>query len=238
MKITKIERMEEDKIVVTQRKICPDCKKNKLLSFYSKDKNRKDGLCCYCKDCITKRIIKIKQKKNPNYKSYSEQLKERKGNGIDYIITSCGNKCYVDRENYEMISKYLWGESHGYAFTSIPKTSKKVLMHRMIMEPDTKNIVDHINGNPLDNRKSNLRLCKKQDNCRHRVKLSKNNTTGFNGIFIDKRRKNKYVAQINTNGKGIHIGCFRNINDAIHARRRTEEEYFGEFKPTIREVLI
>ena len=110
-------------------------------------------------------------------------------------------------------------------------------MHRLVMNAKDEDIIDHINGNKLDNRKSNLRLCTKQENCRHRVKLSSNNTSGYNGIYFDKRR-NKYVPQITINNKVTHIGMYAKVEDAIEARKNAEEEHFGEFKSTIRDGII
>lgn len=103
-------------------------------------------------------------------------------------------------------------------------------LHRVIMDAPVGMDVDHINGNPLDNRRSNLRICTHKENSRN-TKLAKNNTSGAIGVRWDKT-KNKWLARIKVDYKDIHIGRFNNFKDAVKARKDAEIKYFGEFAPS------
>ncbi len=87
--------------------------------------------------------------------------------------------------------------------------------------------IDHINGDGLDNRKSNLRICKHGEN-QYNSKMPKNNTSGYKGVYWDKRR-NKWISQININGKHVYIGQFINAIDAANAYDKAAMQYHKEF---------
>jgi hypothetical protein len=88
-------------------------------------------------------------------------------------------------------------------------------------------IVDHINGNTLDNRKLNLRICKNEENVRNQ-KLSKRNKTGYKGVSYNKRLE-KFCATIRFKNKTICLGHFENKIDAAIAYNNSAIKYFGEF---------
>jgi len=87
--------------------------------------------------------------------------------------------------------------------------------------------VDHINGNTLDNRKNNLRICSRTENSRN-TKLSKNNSTGYKGVTYYKR-DGKYVAKITVDRKRIHIGYFTTLIEAATAYDLMARKHFGEY---------
>ena len=91
----------------------------------------------------------------------------------------------------------------------------------------TKLIVDHINGNRLDNRKSNLRICHKEKNPIN-CKKYKNNTSGCKGVSWSKRL-NKWQVTININKRHIYLGLYSDLEEAITVRKEAEKKYFGEF---------
>jgi hypothetical protein len=94
-------------------------------------------------------------------------------------------------------------------------------------DKETKIIVDHINGNRLDCRKQNMRICHKEKNPIN-CKTYKSNTSGVKGVSWMKKLS-KYQASICVNGKSIYLGVHSDINDAIAARKEAENKYFGEF---------
>lgn len=102
-------------------------------------------------------------------------------------------------------------------------------MHRYILnENNPSNIIDHINRNKLDNRKSNLRNITNQGNAMN-TSVSKSNKTGHLGISLTSY--GKYRARIMVDGKEIRLGNFWNLNEAINARKKAEKKYFGDYAP-------
>lgn len=102
-----------------------------------------------------------------------------------------GRVALVDDEDYEWLSKYNWSltvpdrPSGGYAFRRDPKTGRMIGMHRMIMNPPEGFEVDHINGNTLDNRRSNLRIVSRAQSIVNRAAF-KNNRSGYKGVSFNK----------------------------------------------------
>jgi hypothetical protein len=88
-------------------------------------------------------------------------------------------------------------------------------------------VVDHINGDKLDNRKINLRLCTQQQNCMNSSLLS-NNTSGVKGVYWCNKRM-KWSAQITFKRKTISLGRHVEFESAVNARRLKELELFGEY---------
>lgn len=81
--------------------------------------------------------------------------------------------------------------------------------------------IDHVNGNGLDNRIVNLRCVSGKENIRN-CRLSKNNTSGVNGVWVQGGR---FVAEIMVNRKKISLGSYKNIDEAKEARRKAEIKY-------------
>lgn len=136
----------------------------------------------------------------------------------------------VDREDYESISKYHWYvTADGYAkhtFRSPDKPDKSILMHRYIMKTPQDLLTDHINGDKLDNRKSNLRFATPLQNAANR-KMVTSNTSGYVGV--DKRPYGKWRASIKINKKSFHIGNFDSPDIAHAAYLEKAKEIHGEF---------
>jgi len=88
-------------------------------------------------------------------------------------------------------------------------------------------VVDHINGNTLDNRKANLRLASRHDNARN-CKIPIDNKSGFKGVIWRPREK-KWYAQISVNKKTIYLGTFDDPHVASEAYQLAAKKYFGEF---------
>lgn len=83
--------------------------------------------------------------------------------------------------------------------------------------------IDHINGDPSDNRIANLRLATRQENNKNQ-KRRLDNKSGVTGVCWSKQRR-KWVARINVNGKRIYIGFFDEIGEAALARKNAERLY-------------
>jgi hypothetical protein len=89
------------------------------------------------------------------------------------------------------------------------------------------NQIDHINGVRDDDRIANLRDATNQQNTRNSAR-QRDNTSGTTGVYWHKRGL-VWVASIRVSGKLIHLGTFKDYEDAVSARKTAEERYFGEF---------
>lgn len=146
---------------------------------------------------------------------------------------------YVDDEDYELVSKYTWSlwfpktsKNSKYAVTSIRMPNKKyrqIRMHRMILGEDSSRI-DHIDGNGLNNCKSNLRLCNTGQN-RMNAKKHKNCTSIYKGVcFKPKNNKtNPWEVSIGVNKRRIHLGQYPTEEEAALVYNDAAVKYFGEF---------
>lgn len=145
-----------------------------------------------------------------------------------------GQVTIVDAADYKWLNQWKWCALKRpytfYAIRTIRKPNGKrilILMHRLILGTPEGMDSDHRNGDGLDNRRTNLRICTHQQNCRNR-KLVKNNTSGHKGVRWHVQNK-KWEAQIAIDGKQVYLGIYDNIDDAIASRQAKEKEVFGEF---------
>lgn len=140
-------------------------------------------------------------------------------------------RCIIDVEKIQELSKHIWGLTvAGYVATSISQTKKKALLiHRLVMgEIDGDLVVDHIDGNPLNNRMSNLRLATSSQNAMN-SRISSDNSSGVKGVSFDKSMS-KWQAYINIDYKKINLGYFSCLENAAKARKDAEIKYHGEFR--------
>ena len=135
----------------------------------------------------------------------------------------------LDLEDIPKVDNTVWSYATGGYIRTIYKDSKiSACIHRVILDINDPNVlVDHINMNRLDNRKSNLRIANKAENSMNRI-TPINNTYGFRGVSFDKRR-NKFRAYIKVNGKQISLGYYLDFKEAKKARLEGEKKYFKEF---------
>ena len=146
---------------------------------------------------------------------------------VSKIVTKAGEVILADAEDVDLLKRYSWCVSkQGYAVANIDGIARK--MNRYVLGFDECNgkTVDHINRNKLDNRKSNLRFATQAENSRNC-----NKTVGSVNPYVGVRKvgSGRYVARITYNRKGIHIGTFDTLSEAIEARKQGELKYHKEF---------
>lgn len=121
------------------------------------------------------------------------------------------------------ISDYKWTLSkRGYPV----KGGGVTLHHTIVGKPEKGLVVDHINRNRLDCRKSNLRFVTRHQNAQN-IGKQKNNTSGYRGVW--KTQNNTWAADIKVNYKKICLGRYLEIEDAARAYNKAAKQYFGEF---------
>jgi len=145
--------------------------------------------------------------------------------GLGY--TTKNEEFYFDLEDYKLLNSYSWHTTdNGYLTNNYEHTH--LYLHRLIMKVNKKDeIVDHINGNKLDNRKCNLRVCT-QSNNQMNCEKQKNNTSSVTGVSFH-YAKCKWRAYITINKKQIQLGHYNDFNDAVSARKSAEKIYFGKY---------
>ena len=138
-------------------------------------------------------------------------------NDVCYGTDSKGLVFIIDAEDYNKVKDICWVVSED-GRVSGRYNGKNVRLHRHILNAPTGTIVDHINHNPSDNRKKNLRYVTKSQNAMNRPSSG-----------ITKSSNGKYYARIGKDYKGIYLGCFNSFDEARKARLNAEEKYFGEY---------
>lgn len=88
-------------------------------------------------------------------------------------------------------------------------------------------VIDHVDGDPTNNRLKNLRLATFQQNMRN-SHVAKNNNSGFKGVSLNKK-SGRYVSYVNLNNQHIHLGSFETAEEAYEARCKASKELYKDF---------
>lgn len=111
------------------------------------------------------------------------------------------------------------------------KLTSAYLANFLMGHPLGGNLWDHVNGNPLDNRKANLRLATPAQNARN-LRLQARNKSGKAGVWFRHDRW-FWTARITVDYRVMNLGAFPTRDEAIAARLAAEAKYFGEFAPSL-----
>ena len=134
------------------------------------------------------------------------------------------NYFIIDKEDYPLVFEHRWSiNKDGYWQTSTIQKSKKIKMHRFLLSPNNNQQVDHINHKRFDNRRCNLRIVTLKENSYNRKPYT-NSKSQFLGVQW-RNDIHKWVASIYFNGKRIHLGTYKDKEDAIKARLEGEKKY-------------
>lgn len=150
------------------------------------------------------------------------------------IPLSQGRVAIVDDDDFERVSQHKWTvmktKRRFYAFRQIWARHKNELMHRFILLAPAGVQVDHINGDGLDNRRSNLRLCSNAENSRNQLKR-RGTSSQYKGVYWNKSRRT-WTAQIKVNYQVHYLGCFAIEKEAHDAYCAASAKYHGDFGRT------
>ena len=160
--------------------------------------------------------------------------KEFENNLQVLMVKPDGSKWTVlDRQDWEWAKDFKWYQGNGYAVRNVKRDEKVTIsrLHReiaarMFGEDELKGKqVDHIDRNPLNNSRSNLRLATHKENMRNRSK-HKNNTSGVLGVYWENQMWRVKIAN-------KHVGVYATKEAAIAARKQAEREEYGAFAPQL-----
>lgn len=154
---------------------------------------------------------------------------------IGLIPLPGGWTAVIDEEDIAAISKYRWSATDGggqypYVTRSASRKGirKHIKLHRVLINAPAGLEVDHINGNSLDNRKVNLRICSHAQNLMNIHNKSMRGVSGYKGV-ARVTRSAKWRAYIKPNNKQKHLGIFSTPEAAARAYNVAAREYFGEY---------
>lgn len=142
----------------------------------------------------------------------------------------------VDDEDFDWVNQWKWHGKAGqwgiYAgrHAGIRGGKRESMhMHRFIFGPTKGSaLVDHIDGNPLNNQKSNLRACSHKGNAQNRKPMRTKKTSAYKGVCFQARER-RFIARIYVNGFAIGLGYHKLEADAAAAYNEAAKKYYGEF---------
>lgn len=151
----------------------------------------------------------------------------------EVIPLTGGFEAIVDAEDYEWLMQWTWAKHpNGYAnrITRLdePNPRKNMMMHRQILNTPPDMVTDHINGNRLDNRRCNIRICTEMENQRNRIK-HKVATSKYKGVSRSTRGRNGWEVMLYVKGKRQYIGHYASEIDGALAYNEAAKKVFGEF---------
>lgn len=145
-----------------------------------------------------------------------------------------GKVAIVDDEDYEYLSQWKWfaeatkNEARWYAARNYGEHKGLLRMHRAIFLPNKVDLViDHVDGNGLNNQRFNLRYCSFAENRRNNS-LYSNSTSGYKGVSWHKRDR-KWRANITVQSAQVSLGYFDSPEEAYKVYCEAAIKYFGEF---------
>lgn len=147
------------------------------------------------------------------------------------ILISRGYVVVVDDDDYDAVADRSWyaHRSNTSVYARAKIHGRNTPMHRWLLRAVAGKLVDHVNGNTLDNRRVNLRLCSHSENAQNRICAPKSES-GYRGVFRNtKNRLKPWRSQIIAFGKRYSLGVFAGAVEAAIAYDNAARDLHGEF---------
>lgn len=141
-----------------------------------------------------------------------------------------GKVAIIDDEDYEKVCTKKWyaHKRTGKYYAESGGINGRYMLHIFVMGLENGVLLDHKDGDSLNNQKENLRVCTRQQNSYNKKPYSTAPIAGIKGISLNKKSK-RWRAQIQKDKKKIYIGVYSNYLDAAKAYNEKAIELFGEF---------
>lgn len=195
---------------------------------------------CKC-DCGNEIIVETNHLTNNHTQScgclWLDCMRELLTKGNEYDLTGKYGICYsantnepilFDLEDYDKIKDYTWSVD-GYGYVISKTYDKSIRMHRLLCNvlDDSSVVVDHMDGNPYNNQKWNLRVCHQRENTFNKG-LQSNSKSGMLGVRLNPSGKTWHVS-IGLDGVEYNLGNYESFEEACLVRRDAEDRLFGEY---------
>ena len=180
---------------------------------------------CRC-SCGRETIVQLGNLRNGHTQSCGKCNTIIPHDGYMECIVKNGRSFIFDAEDLPMVKARSWTVDE-YGYVRGTKADKSIRFHRLIMDAEDGDIVDHINCDPRDCRKQNLRIVSQHQNAMNHS-LNKNSTTGYKGVCLDKKC-NKYMAHIHPDRRMKFLGYYDSPIEAALAYDKAASFYFGEY---------
>jgi hypothetical protein len=146
-----------------------------------------------------------------------------------------GHCVQIDSSDYHLLEgEKWWVAKDGYVKVFAEGPPQRLA--RLVMDAKPGQIVDHVDRNPLNNKRSNLRFCDDSQSSSNQQKTKRPSTSRFKGVFrsnpVRGSKKSPWTAQISFRGKSIYLGSFVNEEDAARAYDASAIQTHGEFAAT------
>ena len=152
-----------------------------------------------------------------------------------WLALTRGMFSLVDESDWHLVNRSAWfacmktSAGRRYYYVVGHHAGEKVYLARHLLGITAKRLtVDHVNGDPLDNRRANLRVCLQRHNSRNRTKPNRPTSSRFKGVKWNPRNGN-WNAQACVDYKTVHLGCFADEEAAARAYDAAAIARFGEF---------
>lgn len=145
------------------------------------------------------------------------------------ISLTQGKIALVDDVDFDCVNKHRWAarKSRHLYYAQSKIDGKNVSLHAFLLNPPSNVDIDHIDGNGLNNQRSNLRICSHMENMANQKRHS-DSKSPFKGIWRA-AHCDRWAAQLVFNGKKVYLGVYKNPADAALAYDKKAKELFGPF---------